>query len=70
MFGDHPILKRWRCKVRVQSVEVWEAMLENRGFMSCQGTPARIIIGSVLLQVNTLLLFFPSYLPLLTLEYG
>ena len=43
--------------MRVQSVEVWEAMLENRGFMSCQETPTRIIIGSVLLQVNILLLF-------------
>ena len=32
-------------------------MLENRGFMSCQETPTRIIVGPVLLQVNTLLLF-------------
>ena len=51
MFRDHSVLKRQ------QSVEVGEAMLENRGFMSCQETPTRIIVGPVLLQVNTLLLF-------------
>ena len=57
MFRDYSISKRQHCKVRVQSVEVWEVMLENRGFMSCQETPMRTIVESVLLQVNTLLLF-------------
>ena len=57
MFRDHLISKRQCCKVRVQSVEVWEVMLENCGFMSCQETPTRTIVGSVLLQVHTLLLF-------------
>ena len=40
------------------------------GVHFCQETLTRIIIGSVLLQVNTLLLFSPSYLALLMLEYG
>ena len=57
MFRDHSISKRQHCEVRVQSVEVGEVMLENHGFMSYQETPTRTIIGSVILQVNTLLLF-------------
>ena len=67
MFGDHSILKRWHCEVRVQSV--WEAMFGNWGFLSCWETPMRII-GSVLLRVNTYLLFSPVIQPSLMLEYG
>ena len=57
MFRDHLISKRQHCKVGVQSVEVWEAMLENHGFMLCQETPMRTIVRSALLQANILLLF-------------
>ena len=45
-------------------------MLENRGFMSCQETSTRTVVGSVWLQVKHIIVVFPSYLALLTLEYG